>query len=260
MIFSVYFATPFYVCSKENLSNCHSNSALSIADYANVWFTFGSMQIYTLDGWIVVIFSAERLYCVWFPLRSSVLINGSFRKKVLLGLIIVSAILCLFPLIMYDVVIRGVAPNTYKTCRLRDDEVVAKPGFMSTYWIILDKVITYAGPCSLVLVCNILLIICLNLSKFTGAKQGGSQSKDNDIVKTLVIISTLFVITNLPYVVFNTWVDTVSTKYPLIDVTRLYKIGDFNTSLTSVNYMVNFFIYSTRFDFFWPTLLNKHKK
>ena len=155
-----------------------------------------------------------------------------------------------FPL-YYDIVTFVIPPNTHKECISRDASVIAQ-----LLLVIIDAGYLYFFPCIIVFLFNALLIGSLIKSKFDGEKHGGKAlRKDTDIAKSLLLISTLYLVTNLPYSVIWVWYYTLDpqTLSPQ-DVQRILYLMHASTWFTTINFASNFWIYSSKFDFFWPTL------
>ena len=96
-------------------------------------------------------------------------------------------------------------------------------------------------------------------SRLDSGKHGGKQKSETNIAVTLVLISTIFVVTTLPYIIGWSWYSFVESKnFPNLsplDQERVWALLHMCSLSKNVNYAVNFFVYSTKFDFFWTTLL-----
>lgn len=218
------------------------------------WYTW------FISTWTLVIFTIERWYSVTFPLRSVTTDFTLFRKRILAALFIGLFIIASPYFFMYGVIVDGKPPNEIKTCYKRSSTFD-----FSYYYMELGQYFSYVTPAFLVTLFNIMIVATLARSKWKGGKHGGEETNKNEfnIAKTLMIISTLFVITTMPGSVIWTYHNALNRNgFPglsQVDVNRLVSFAYMGIAMNSINFSMNFVIYAAKFDFFLPTLKTTFK-
>lgn len=198
-----------------------------------------------VSAWIIVLFTAERAFCILHPLQGKFAVgNISFTKKCLGALLCVASLSCIY-MFFY---IRVENINGVNLCRPNS---ATEP----TYNSITYAMITIMGfvPMILILVMNFLMIGKLTSIKklqkivFNGRYEGQSMDKGK-ITLMLMVVSTVYVILTAPYTV--TWLyASLLDIDPNIeeDLTNFYLVESILAILRAfymLNYAVNLLLYS----------------
>ncbi|GFR85045.1 chemosensory receptor A [Elysia marginata] len=195
-----------------------------------------------------VVIAVVRCLCVAMPLRVKFLITTGRQLAVILGFLTLSACVVIYAFAGTRVVIVP-NPQTKGTLALLVD--------LKWYEYTLFYNVTYYSGFFIVIICVIILSISLKRSsefreKSTGgssnAASSGTNTKDGRrearIVKTVVFVSTVFIICYLPSISFF----VIGTLVPEFSATGLYRNANlFNIMVIDmfvmINVSVNSFIY-----------------
>jgi hypothetical protein len=279
----------FYRCQKKDLATVQYLSFLSLSDFANLflvtmrlWFMGGlpylSNDKYGMDffkysvpvcktgkffqdifaflsAWILVAFSLERCYVILFPLKAAGVITNSRRWKLLLGLFIFTIAWNIKSIIMADIYIER---SGAKTCFYSPD--ILPP----TALLVVGSIQFFINsffPLCLILILNIVICMALWRSTKTSARTKNKLSeKELKCIWNLVGISFLYVISMSPQVGMWTYYRILKLIYheqhsvPGVNLSIIFAIATFGTLLTTLNYSLNFLIYSISLDFYPATV------
>jgi hypothetical protein len=118
----------------------------------------------------------------------------------------------------------------------------------------------FALPCVILIILNILIVIGIYKSKKSvGIVLYKKHTTEKKCLVNLLIVSTVYVILNLPYVILWTYYNIENFFHDLKayrpeEIQMLHSIGNFCTSLTVMNYSLNFVIYAQSLDYYRASL------
>lgn len=213
-----------------------------------LWYSF---QI--ISGFIIVLFSLERLYAISFPLKAITNITDFKRRVTLLILFVITFLISSIVFFVYEVLERGIVPNTYLDCR-SDPKAYIKYPLLREAFTFFDIVISKLIPCVLLLPINVFLFFKVSSNSFTDRKTG--DQKDSSMFHILILISLIYLITTVPTLVTSTLTILYNTEenQGTIFLNNLYAIHYFCSTIRYANFAVNAFVYFKKFEYFIPTL------
>ncbi|XP_074643405.1 uncharacterized protein LOC141900414 [Tubulanus polymorphus] len=206
-----------------------------------------------LSSWIIVTFAAERLVAVWFPLKSTRLISCGRRRRIIIFLVVSTMLMKLPYLHLYE--IHQVHRNVTATCFY--DKTKWKYGYLYTF---IDFFVATFLPC--VLLCLVNLAITIGVIKSKKAVKIRSatcneqrRAMENKCIVNLLIVSSLFVVLEIPYVVVWMMYFIMSrpgqSTIPDEDyVMFIFKLAKLFSSFKMLNYSLNFIVYTLSLDFY----------
>jgi hypothetical protein len=204
-----------------------------------------------LSAWVIVAFSVERAFVVWFPLKR-LLITPRKRTLLILMLFIISTGTSIPRLVWFEVYF-----NHFYIC------FYYVPSFTRVVLYQIDICLYNYIPSCLIFVSNIIILIGIGRSKFD-AKEKSSKSTTQDlkVIVSLLSVSTLFVILLTPasaawtYYALALRATVVDAKY----VKFLQYLGKFLSQVSHTNYCINFIIYGCTLPFYREELKKFCKK
>lgn len=208
-----------------------------------------------ISSWIITIFSIERVYVIWFPLRASTITD--FVKKratALVCIFIIPAITSLSMFYFGGVQIMEIDRPDRIHCLWFSNSTHIEKISMGLILLPLNMNI----PIVIITVSNILLLVGLRRSKLNhGAKSGGKDTTskaDIRIIKNLMLISFFYVIFTLPYcIIWPLYIEFGLTDFSgqtSADVSMFGRLAKFSAALLQCNYAVNPAIYVLGYRFY----------
>ena len=203
--------------------------------------TFAVSCLMMQSSWILVFVTVQRMLIVLFPFRAK---NLATRRKAFISLIVL--------------VIVTTAYNTYSLVAADLHHTKSAAGtsvtictylpqfheFHNKYWSVLTLLMSLIFPCGTVFISNIVIIFKVTEARIKRSALVKTDTDDGQVKQmtaTLISVSIIFLITNVPLVVmqFLSYPSPQDVKYTIIFKTIL----QFGTFLTSLNSAINFLLY-----------------
>ncbi|XP_074662317.1 uncharacterized protein LOC141914882 [Tubulanus polymorphus] len=243
-IFSIVITDSFYLCVRA----VSSSPVVSVSNMTPC--KIAQFLLYlanTLSVWLIVAMTTERLFVVMFPLKAtrylSVKISASFTE-----IIFVSSVYLACPAL-------GLA-GTFDYCNRSECGVMG--GTISSIWSTVIKVMETYIPIPVLIINNSLIIVAIYRAKqfkssmdtaTNAPKHSKSKSNEKEITQTLVIVSVVFLVLNLPSAIMNIVFmftidedkDTCTTKLEVAKTVAV--IADF---LLKLSHGLNGYLYCLR--------------
>ena len=245
-----------------DLSNTISGANLWVVQYAEVVTNgaFGKNEVASSDvgcalqvwsyqvfsavsAWLVIAFSVERCLVIWFPIRMTPWVASNKVRRM-----IVAAV--------FAVPMVGYLPRAVLGKRgyhaFGGEQLVVCPvqhPLLRMVYLVLPILVGTAIPCLLIIVLNTLILVGIRRSKIART----TSSKDMRCLKNLLLVSSVFFVTMIPFIISRTSILYFSLYG--IDLTksrqRFHAALDFHTiSFSAVNYAINPLLYTFSLDFY----------
>ncbi|XP_064639865.1 P2Y purinoceptor 2-like [Lineus longissimus] len=207
-----------------------------------IYRTFSSISSY-----ILVLFSCERCIGILLPLNVRFLISTR-RRLAAIALTCILLVVLNCPVIIYNTLYYvGDTSNIICYFSLPNLSNVEMFFFIQS----MDSLLPHALPCCLILLFSIIIILGLRRAdRETAAVTGGRTKRDNSNLVSLLLVCLLYIVSTAPYVFAWGYFDYYDvylrdfTGHTKQEVTAVYKLGMFSTSISMMNYSFNFLIYS----------------
>jgi hypothetical protein len=213
-----------------------------------------------ISAWLIVSVSAERFIATRFPLKCSKLLN-TFRRKLVISTVIALGAILFTPISVFVYDVMPIYPGaTVLLCTLYHGGHAVVSA--SVYFKLGSN---YPLPVITVIVLNVLIIWSLVRARRENQdiRSTDKTAIESKVAKSLLMISTIFLITMTPAAV--TWLTyfhvyiwrgpaTILTKDEQLHKQMLLEIGKLANSMSMINYSVNFIIYSYSFNFYKSAL------
>ena len=220
-------------------------SFFHLATYSGVSCKMISFVVHTFEctsAWIIVAFTVERCYVVWFPLRRATLTPGK-RLKIITGIITLAMTVSLPWLVLMDVYAVGEEKTCfYKLVHIR-----------FTLWQFDTAILNYI-PCCSIFILNVLIFIGVHEAgkSIDRKKYQQNSAKDGNLLISLLVVSTFYVIAMMPM--------SISFSYQLYlevygkgdenDLEFIFYLVAFFDEFSMMNYSFNFIIYGCTLPFY----------
>ena len=199
-----------------------------------------------LSAWIIVAFSIERCIAVWFPLHVVRWLTKRRRAITCCTLVATAGISNLPTLTHFGIITRYFGTDTEITCFF-DTRGMSK---LTKTFLFFGNITVknYLAPCIAIVALNVIIIAGIMNTRRSKILQQRSGNQDMRATVNLLIVSTIYFILNIPYVII--WSGLEFAVFPYSARRYLYSIGHFTTSLTVLNYCTNFVIYCKSLDYY----------
>jgi hypothetical protein len=225
-----------------------------------VWF-----NCQFISAWIIIAFSVERVIAVLVPLKAASILTNWRRKCFLWCLLVFSLIVWSYTTI--DFVITGPYPPFGHPDRaVCFYEMSEKPRWFFITFAVHVFSMLQVMPSIIIAVLNIIIIAGIKSkdNKVAGAKDPTRAKKEMRCVVNLLSVSTAYIVLMFPFVtlwcyqiyevLFREWAGRSPAYIDFILELSEYAIG-----ITSINYSINFIIYTVSLDFYREDLKNIFK-
>jgi hypothetical protein len=231
-----------------------TNGALSFSfgTYSSFTCKFGYFLLnvcHCMSAWLIIAFSLERAYVVWYPLKRSIL-TASKRSKYIVAMFSLSIPVSIHRLIFCDVfVFYSEGDGNITGCFY-----TVSPFATLMIWQ-YDELLHNYIPCLLIFAANVCILIGIRrANKSCDVKMAAArrQIQDGRILLSLMLISTLYVIFMMPasvsfsYQLYLFTTDNVSHIY-LAFVGYLVTFCD---EFSMMNFCFNFIVYGCTLPFY----------
>jgi hypothetical protein len=210
-----------------------------------------------LSSMLIVVFSTERVFAVWMPLKMATVFTVRRRYKAIAALIFTGGLMKVHILIHFKANQR----DGYGTCwyELEMDQNLKMP--LAIYDIGSSQII----PCFLIFTLNILIGLGIRYSR-RKIKLGTDEElrrykRDLRCIVNLLVVSTVYFIFTTPRSVLWLYTDLITfvvSKYdPSITqqyMNKMYEISVFGDMLNMFNYSLNFLIYGVSLNYYRQTI------
>jgi hypothetical protein len=205
-----------------------------------------------MSSWIIITFSLERVVAIWMPLKRVSLITESRRKKVICILLCVALVVSVDSALINEIKMTPVG----RLCNIGPKVHVV---LIFIYHISLMG-LTVALPLTMIVFLNIALVYGIVKSRAMIAKSGNKTDRaERKCVINLVCVSTLFLITMSPFLTLWSYYLTWNTRgfpgWTRGEITILYQLAILSVHPTTINYSMNFVIYTCSLDFYRKELV-----
>lgn len=259
-LFCLALVDMFYVVL-YSLSGSHCWVGFFRPDLENWWKwsvrsnLIGFYQGFQLSsGCLTTIISVERCVCVFMPLKASTLVKTRTIGLLILSTVFVVQLLCLTYSLKMDVVLRSNPFTNVTDYQLFPSSLYFKHQLI--FDIIQDIVTNTVIPLftfTVVVVSTIITVVQLKRtiawrqSSSSSLQENSATSRQLTLVKTLVIVSCIFIFTSSPIVAFS----TSSLLEPEFFINRRYNNLFYVSyllyaTLCLINSSINFFVYVHR--------------
>ncbi|XP_064641652.1 FMRFamide peptide receptor frpr-18-like isoform X1 [Lineus longissimus] len=223
-----------HITNGEYGFNLISYSDASCKSVSGVWHFFE-----VISAWIIVAFSAERAYVVWFPLKRAN-ITPKLRKIVLFTIVLGAVLLCIQRFWLME--------NTQGTpslCFYKTDPVLS-----AVLWQVDISAYAYV-PFFLIVQANVFILVAVNFSK--NNKLGSNKGKtiqEGKLLVSLMSVSTLYIALVLPAAAIFTYLSQAAGTLGEDRALFLWFMVKFLTLISVNNYCFNFIIYGCTLPFY----------
>jgi hypothetical protein len=201
----------------------------------------------SISSYILVLFSCERCVGILLPLKVRSLVSTKRRMTAIaltcLLLIILNCPVLIFNSLFYV----GGTSNVICYFFLPNLSNVELFFFVQT----MDSFLPHALPCCLILIFSIIIILGFRRAERETAALTGRRTKgDRANLISLLLVCLLYIVSTFPYVAAWGYFDYFDyylgdfIGHTQQEVTAVYKLGMFSTSISMMNYSFNFLIYS----------------
>jgi hypothetical protein len=192
-----------------------------------------------ISAWIIVCFSVERAYVVWFPLKRAA-ITPNIRKRVLYILCLVSTLAAVHRLVLF-----GIIDGNPKYCFYTIEPTIG------TIIYQIDTALYNYLPCTTIFMANILILVAIFRSRGQDLRRSTHKtSTDGRLLLSLMLVSTTYVLLLMPYPTLFTYV--IFNKQNFSEEYGVY-LGDMLRIIvhtSTLNYCINFIIYGCTLSFY----------
>jgi hypothetical protein len=200
------------------------------------------------SAWLIMTFSLERAYIVWFPLKRP---NITPRRRliVIIAIIIFAVSVSLHRLFLFDVYVESDIKDSAMWCYYA---LGPSLGFWIYQW---DTGMHNYIPIPVIILANLLILIGINNAKRSFKSQSEitrNTHHENRVVISLLLVSTFYIIFMLPASAsfsYNLWLfqfPDSDTQY----LTLIHFVVTFCDQFSMLNYCFNFIVYGCTMPFF----------
>ena len=200
-----------------------------------------------ISAWLIVMFTGERYIGVCRPLQKRRICTHAFARRMVLGLVVLSLVLCIYKPALSGVDVTG---KVMLCTTLKDHQFVSF--ILDTVYAMSTTIIPFLVITSFN--CMIIKQLCIR-SRLSRQMESPSGSKVLRLEITLImlVISSCFVLVTLPY--FVTWFSQfLSSKYvrgfdnathkDRVNANHLRNVRYVTKTIYFLNFSMNFFLYS----------------
>jgi hypothetical protein len=198
-----------------------------------------------MSSYIVVLFSIERFFGVWFPLKILSWMSQPKRRNILIGAFLAIALLNIPILYFY----RLYYWQSFSACFFHE------PAYneLQMYLLIelMDDVLPHTLPCVLILMLSVGIILGVWRARRDAIAVTGKSRIEMKSLVSLLLVALMYLVTTLPYVTvwgYSNYYSTIGKgTFPGMnkqDIAALMQVGFFCTSVSMMNYSFNFLIYA----------------
>ncbi|XP_064623706.1 growth hormone secretagogue receptor type 1-like [Lineus longissimus] len=234
-----------------NIPYAYTDLGCKILCYA--WYNF-----MFLSGWIIIAFSVERMIAVVFPLNVSTVVTSRRRKLVLVGLLFAS--LAIWGDVGQLFEVYGPYPPGHQERYNCFFNPVALPEWHLLFFLIRLFSLTQFLPIVILTILNTIIIIGIRRNNgVIEIKDPKRAKREMRCTLNLISVSTAYTVLMTPYLI--TWAlymaeDLTGWKgRSLAYVDFLSEVAVYTISIGSINYALNFVIYTISLDFYRAELL-----
>ena len=197
-----------------------------------------------LSAWIIVAFSVERVIAVWFPMKTAALLTR--RRRACTGALLTAvALLSNVPILVYvDIFDDGVS----KKCHYITAGMTPLQKSALLFGNLTAK--SFLLPCLLLCALSALIVAGILRNRRSAVQSTKDYGRERRAAVNLLLVAALYCALNLPYVVVWTSYDYHFRYYSTNFRRAVLDVGDLCTSLTVMNYALNFVIYCSSLDFY----------
>jgi hypothetical protein len=212
-----------------------------------------------LSAFLIVLFSVERVFAVWMPLRMVSMFTTRRRYTSIATLIIMTALMKSHVLVYFDTY----ATNSYSNCWY----ALEMPEILKVGLVMYDLVPNQVMPCFLIFVLNI--VICAGIKRSSGQvkveddEQLRRRRRDTRCIVNLLVVSTVFFIFTTPQSILWFYTDIATFILAKHDpgiteqhLGTMYEISRFSDSLGMFNYCLNFIIYGVSLNYYRESVID----
>ena len=201
---------------------------------AGVWHVFE-----VISAWIIVAFSAERAYVVWFPLKRAY-ITPTVRKCIIFVISTSAVLLSLHRFILMELI-----PGTPALCFYKTNQIIA-----AALWQFDIAMYDYL-PSICIFIANGLILSAISRSRKQKLGENVQNSRsEGRLLISLMSVSTLYVVLLLPLSTLFAYIaearDTLGAERSLY----LWYVMKYLTLVSVLNYCFNFIIYGCTLPFY----------
>jgi hypothetical protein len=212
-----------------------------------------------LSAFLIVLFSVERVFAVWMPLRMVSMFTTRRRYKSIATLIIMAALMKSHVLIYFDTFVT----DSYNNCWYS----LEMPGMTKVGLLMYDLIPSQVIPCLLIFILNILISAGIKRSSLMQIQVVDEElrrrRRDMRCIVNLLVVSTVFFILTTPQSIL--WLYTDIAKYIVAErdhsiterhLETMYEVSRFSDSICMFNYCLNFIIYGVSLNYYRDTALD----
>ena len=202
-----------------------------------------------LSAWIIVAFSVERSIAVWLPMRAAILLTRKRRLMTAISLLAFAMISNVPILVYFDIFDDGVR----RKCHYVTAGMAVGQKFALLFGNLTGK--SFLLPCVLICVLSAVIVAGILRHRHTAVTSTKNWRREIRAAVNLLAVAAVYFVFNMPYVVIWTLYNYINffvtfEDYPISYKRALLNIGDFCTSLTVMNYALNFLIYCSSLEFY----------
>ena len=186
------------------------------------------------SAWILVLVTIQRVFCVFFPLKSKSLITPRS---------------CAIQLGATLTLLLGVCLNFFWTLDLRETHGglecrFINEGFQET-WGWIDLILGSILPFTSLLICNSMIIAKMYQSrrKMRNDRVENGSDRISRLSLVLVLVSSVFLMCTLPSVISNQVTNMVTSRITRLQYKRMVLVNHVTSWLTLLNSSINFLLY-----------------
>jgi hypothetical protein len=209
-------------------------SSVSCKVVAGIWHIFE-----VISAWIIVAFSVERAYVVWFPLKR-ITITSRVRIIIIVIICVMGALGSVHRFILMDVLTGPLTLCFYE----------ATPVISAVLWQLDIASYSYV-PCTLIFLANILILVALSFSKNQALGENTRKNRsEGKLLVSLMSVSTLYVLLLLPLTTLFTYLADERNNLSEEQSQFLYYVMKFLNLVSMFNYCFNFVVYGFTLPFY----------
>jgi hypothetical protein len=224
-----------YLTDGKYSYDLHSYSNVSCKMIISSWHVSGC-----ISAWVIVAFSIERAFIVWFPLKRAQVTKR--KRSAIIGVICFMAI-CVS--IHRFVLAKAHVTFSVDACWYTED-----PLLIFLLWQIDSLFLTYL-PCCFIILANVCILVGLIRSRRSVSGKVTGQGQESKTIVSLMLISIFYIIFMLPASVsFSYQLYVTIFPYDVNFLVSLNYIVTFFDEFSMFNYSFNFIIYGCTLPFY----------